>query len=913
MKKAIIALLAIELMFGCVVQAQDFPQSWWPSFGYDNMKNAVCPWDYAPPIIEDKNWNVQLKTGVWSQPIASNDKLYILSVVDAAKNEKSSIHVLGLKDNFGKKLKNIDVSIVESANIQKYDDSPVATPAIAPLTTNVGGEENNDTLMVFGGNEGKLNFYVNETKTFEVALNGNNPIPITTSPTIHEGKIYVSSSNKRSYIVDIQDKTSSYFLTDKIVTSCITVWGNYAMVGDNSGAYYIFDKKDRSLIKKITLNGIDTIRSSACIASENGKTYAIFGSNKGGLHKVRLDNNSFDTQSLFVSRSQGRDEFWATPTYYDGYIYIGNENNFLYKIKLDSFEVANRINLNNSIFSQAVVNNGFLYINTANRVNNSDEFKGSLYIIKLDEFKVFGREFQIDGGAYSSPIFAAGRLFVASRTGKIYCFKGMQPSITVTPSDSVSFVSVPYDSKSVESKPLTITNSTNYTIISGTIRVDKNNEWLVVSQDKFEGNKITFNVSINLEKINDKTTTLTDTIYIDYVFGLDKYTKEIPVKITFEAKPPTFKVDRPLIKMEQVDANQMQSVKVSLEDKNTEQEFTYEAKHVEGDQWYNIDTPSFTLSKVKPWQIVTITVNVKDLENNYPGQTSFKAVMGISCIFRNKPTDTKLVSIELDLKKNFLKAVPVLKNNKIIKDLAFSQFINGFEEEVKLTISNKAKYGEMKISKAPSIDYGNSPSKDWVKLSSNLPISQDTQFQLDLTMKVSSKTFLPNKTYSAIITINFTEGQSVELTITYNTLTADKVTMKFVIGSTSYWVDLQGKTMSTPPFISSKGNTMVPIKPIADTLGYYYNAKINWYSDIKTVTLEMGDKTLRLVIGHNKAYIDNPDGSISEMYLSSPPEIKNGYTFIPPKVITDTFGGKSVWDSKTKTVTFEFINPRKAQ
>lgn len=915
MKKAISALTIMALMFGWVVLAEESPESWWPSFGYNGQQNAICPWGFAPPIIEDKNWNVQLKTGVWSQPVASHDKLYVLSVVDAAKNEKSSIHVFGLKENFGKELKNIDISITESANIQKYDDSPVPTPALAPVKTIVDNKEQIDTLLVFGDNKGKLSIYNNEKLSSEYSLGKKDSIPIITSPTIQDGKIFISNSNRKSFIVDISNPQAKQegISTAQVVSSCMSVWGNYAMVGDNSGTFYIFSINDRTEKKNIKIPGIETIRSSACIVTENKKTYAVFGSNKGGLHKIRLDDDSFDTKSLFVSRSQGRDEFWATPTYFNGYIYVGNENNFLYKIKLDSFEIENRINLNNSIFSQAVVNNGFLYVNTANRVNNSDEFEGSLYIIKLEDFKVFGREYKIDGGAYSSPIFAADRLFVASRNGKVYCFKGMQPSVTVTPSDTVSFLSMPYDSKTVESKSLTIINSTNYTKISGEIRFEKKSEWLSVSQDKFDGNNTTFNVSVDLGKISDKSSALTNTIYVDYKFGLEKRTKEIPVKITFETKPPIFKVDLPTIKMTDVDSDQMQSVKVFLMDKDIDQEYSFEAKNIQGEPWYNIQSPTFTLSKTKPSHTVTVTVNIKDIEKKYPGQTSFKSVMGISCIFRNKPTDTKEVTIELELKKNFHNAVPTLQSNNIIKNLSFYQFINGFEEEIKLSITNEAKNGEMKISQTPSIDYGNSPAKDWIKLNSNLPASQDANFKLDLNFKVSSKNFIPNKTYSAKITINFTKGQSVELTITYNTLTADKISMKFVIGSTSYWVDQQGKIMSTPPFISAKGNTMVPIKPIADTLGFYYSAKISWYADIKTVTLEMAEKTLRLVIGHNKAYIDNPDGSITEMTLTSPPEIRNGYTFIPPKVITDTFGGKSTWDSRTKTVTFEFVNPRKAQ
>lgn len=901
MKK--IVLLIICCILACSsVAALGFPLSWWPSFGYDQQKNAVCPWLYAPPIIEDKNWNVQLKSGIWSQPVATDDKLYVLSVIDASKNQKSAIHVIDLKGNFGKETRSMDVSIVESANIQKYDDAPVATPAISPTS-------DGKTTLVFGDNEGRILLYENENIKSNYTLGIGTPIG--TSPTVHDGKIYISSGNKRTYILGLDDTRLTYgsIQTQKIVSTSVTIWQDYAMMGDNSGTFYIFNKDTGEEIKRISIEGIDTIRSSACIATIKGKTYAVFGSNKGRLHRIRLDSGNFETDSKFVTQGSGSDEFWATPTFYNGYIYIGNENYFLYKIDLETMSVANKINLNNSIFSQSVINNGFLYITTANRINDAEDFKGSLFIIKLDDFKVFGREYVLEGGAYASPIFAANRLFVASRTGKVYCFKGMQPNITVTP-EKITFPMVGYDANSVEPINIKITNNTDYTYISGSIRTESGDSWLKVSKQTFEGNSTTLTVWVDTSEVSNRSGTLESTVYVDYLFGLEQKTLNIPVKVSFEPKPPIFNLSKSEINIKAKNEDVIESVSVNLKEYDSEQEVTFIAKQSSSSDWFQIENPTFSLSRTKSSASITISVKPSDLIKKNPDLYQYRGNLEVSCIYRNKPTGTKTVSVSMQIEKDFIIAVPYIDEKTISKTLSYADLSKGMTEKSIFHFTNKARSKRMSIDETPSVDYGTSPVKDWVSFEQSFPMQQDENYNIDLEVTVSTKLFRPSQNYFAKIKVTFETGQVIELTVKYTTLTVDRIKVKFIIGSTSYWVDEDTKKMSTPPYISSKGNTMVPIRPIADTLGYYYNAKISWMADIQTITLEMGDKTLRLVVGHNKAYIDNPDGSITEKVLPSPPEIKNGSTFIPPKIITDTFGGKASWDSGTKTVTFEFVNPR---
>jgi outer membrane protein assembly factor BamB len=124
--------------------------------------------------------------------------------------------------------------------------------------------------------------------------------------------------------------------------------------------------------------------------------------------------------------------------------------------------------------------------------------------------------------------------------------------------------------------------------------------------------------------------------------------------------------------------------------------------------------------------------------------------------------------------------------------------------------------------------------------------------------------------------------------------------IKLTIGKETAIVDDLEIKVQPAPFIS-KGTTMVPLRFVSEGLG---TKSPEWYADIRTVIIDLGNnKYLRLIIGSTKAYLDQPDGSIKEIQMSTYPQIVKGRTFVPLRLISEQFGCQVEWNSKTREIT----------
>lgn len=119
--------------------------------------------------------------------------------------------------------------------------------------------------------------------------------------------------------------------------------------------------------------------------------------------------------------------------------------------------------------------------------------------------------------------------------------------------------------------------------------------------------------------------------------------------------------------------------------------------------------------------------------------------------------------------------------------------------------------------------------------------------------------------------------------------------IKMQIGNTKASIDGKETYLSSPPYITS-GKTMVPFRFIAEAL----DAKVSWDQSEKMVTIVKGDVTIFLWIGKNYAIVS---GNMTN--LSSPPELKNGKTFVPIRFISESLKAKVDWEPLTQTVTIK--------
>ncbi|MBE7047066.1 MAG: copper amine oxidase N-terminal domain-containing protein [Ruminococcaceae bacterium] len=92
------------------------------------------------------------------------------------------------------------------------------------------------------------------------------------------------------------------------------------------------------------------------------------------------------------------------------------------------------------------------------------------------------------------------------------------------------------------------------------------------------------------------------------------------------------------------------------------------------------------------------------------------------------------------------------------------------------------------------------------------------------------------------------------------------------------------------------GRTLVPMRAIFEALG----AEVGWIDHSKTVTGTRNNKTVKLNIDENIAYING-----QETILDVPASIINSRTMVPVRFISEMLGEKVEWDDATKTVMID--------
>jgi len=85
---------------------------------------------------------------------------------------------------------------------------------------------------------------------------------------------------------------------------------------------------------------------------------------------------------------------------------------------------------------------------------------------------------------------------------------------------------------------------------------------------------------------------------------------------------------------------------------------------------------------------------------------------------------------------------------------------------------------------------------------------------------------------------------------------------------------------------------MIPLRVVSEVLG----GKVEWYPDTKEVKITFEDKVVSMLIGSNIAIVNG-----ERVNLDTPPEIKEGTTFVPLRFIGDVFGFSVEWIESTKT------------
>jgi hypothetical protein len=109
--------------------------------------------------------------------------------------------------------------------------------------------------------------------------------------------------------------------------------------------------------------------------------------------------------------------------------------------------------------------------------------------------------------------------------------------------------------------------------------------------------------------------------------------------------------------------------------------------------------------------------------------------------------------------------------------------------------------------------------------------------------------------------------------------------------------------LNVAPLIQ-KSKTLVPFRFIGEQL----NATISYTTDpktklVKTVSYVLGNTTIVLTIGANKAMVNG-----KSIPLDVPAQIMKGTTMVPLRFIAENLNCKVEWESKAQLITITYPN-----
>lgn len=110
------------------------------------------------------------------------------------------------------------------------------------------------------------------------------------------------------------------------------------------------------------------------------------------------------------------------------------------------------------------------------------------------------------------------------------------------------------------------------------------------------------------------------------------------------------------------------------------------------------------------------------------------------------------------------------------------------------------------------------------------------------------------------------------------------------VKGTKYQIDENNEEV-TPMLVNDR--TMVPVRFIAER----YEATVGWDDPTQTVTIELGGKTIKMVIDELKYTVDG-----EEKALDVPAQLINERTMVPVRVISEAFDKTVFWDGDNNLI-----------
>ena len=122
----------------------------------------------------------------------------------------------------------------------------------------------------------------------------------------------------------------------------------------------------------------------------------------------------------------------------------------------------------------------------------------------------------------------------------------------------------------------------------------------------------------------------------------------------------------------------------------------------------------------------------------------------------------------------------------------------------------------------------------------------------------------------------------------------ERVEISFRVGDETLMINGNPVTVEKP-YVVGVGVTLVPLRVITEAFG----AKVEWIAETKSIVLTYPDVNILLQINNPIAEVN---GKAQEL-LSAPELTPTGFTMVPLRFISETFGAQVSYDDATKSIT----------
>lgn len=230
--------------------------------------------------------------------------------------------------------------------------------------------------------------------------------PVSSSPIIEEEYLYVGSEDGNLYCINTDPFGHTWtYPTGASVRSSPAISNNIVVIGNDDGDVYGVHANNGSIIWSYPTGA--PVRSSPVIY--DNKVYV--GAEDGTMHCINLNDGSY------VWQYATGDSIIGTPTIQDNILVFGTTNGHVFALESDDKDVVWDTPTIGDIYSSSIIAGNKVYIASGDQ----------LWCFNLSDGVYQWSSTALDDEITSSPAVLNGHLFIASNAGSLYCFRNHNP------------------------------------------------------------------------------------------------------------------------------------------------------------------------------------------------------------------------------------------------------------------------------------------------------------------------------------------------------------------------------------------------------------------------------------------------------------------------------------------------------